>query len=1042
MSQGLPKQSVVIPLGQGLETDVDPKLLPAGKVTQLENMYWTAAGGEGTAVKRPGYAAMPNNYVTSGSPGTLPVPWQFAQHKGSTLALGVAGPRPVSAYSPGMGKWLTSPVTGADGIDGLSSKLRGQLLATRTTVERSDTTTGFLSTNIKVTVATDGTLALVTWIHSLPSSNALYARFVELATGNILFAYNIAQASSVDFPRCLYTNGIFTVLWMQGGSINEAHWASATVLAGTGAVSSTTAIGTAPAAPEGFDAIVNGNNLLVIYGAAAAPAGKTMMSKYAAGSPGSVTVVELLTSGSVRIPPVSFCWVRDRGGSGKVAHVSIGSGGGGITAYWDVNLATGVPASQYAISATAFPSGVYTVAAHTYSNNAAGEFIVLWQTATQPAPLWIGGRNSSGTITAQVWINSASLLSTAFAHNGDFYCLIAYESATQGTNFAIRIPSQFFDSVDFTQAPSARYCSARGNGSDRSLADVTALSSSLYLSGTVVRTRLLTQFGGNSFDLGVDLLNLQFDPNTGTAREYADSTYVCGGLLGAFDGQTYAEEGFHVFPENPVITPTAGGSMTALGSYYYQTVFKYTDASGRVHRSNPSSPVLVTLTAGNQSVSISQKTLKLTGRPGQNSIELYRTIAAPAGGALAAIPTNLVLITVAANVETADTVTIVDNASDTSVANNMPLYTTGINGNAVQPSGPPPSPVALAVVNQRLAAILADDPTLIQISMPLTDFDGKGWPIFDILQISSVRIEDDHGDLNALAAMDDKCIAFKDNHIYAFSGAGPDVTGNGTWGVPVFVSHGTGCSQPRSIIETPDGIIFRSSSGRSGYYILNRGLSLQYIGAPVQAYLNDVIVDAVFVTQLDRAMFFTASGRTHVYDMTLKLWATNTNQAAASAGLFNSVPLYQQAGQSAFSVLREDTGGSLWDENGTPNDEYAVTPWLSLASLKGYERFYKLQGIGQTIGAHLLTVTMWTNFNDTTPFKTTTIQIGGPGPTIDWNAWEFKLPSKATSVRFGLRCGRTPATFSDTAAANISGITIEYGVKAGLRKVASTNRTT
>lgn len=1036
MSQGLPKQTITIPLGQGLETDVDPKLLPVGKVTQLENMLWTALAGQGTGVKRPGYVAMPSSYVTSGTPGSVPVPWQFALHKGSAVALALAGPRPVSAYSPALAKWLTSPATSADGTAGLSSKLRGQVIASRMTVERSDTTSGFgVASNLGTDVATDGTIALTVWIHSLPSANQLQARFVELSTGKVLFSYVVATATDVAFPRAVYVNGIFTVLWMSGTSIWDAHWSAATVLGGNGAISGFTAVGTAPANPLGFDVITNGSNILPLYTAAAAPSGKTMMSKYSAGSPGSFVAIELLSPSSTRIPPVSMCWVRDLGGAGKVAFVTIGSGGSGIGAYWDVNLTTGVAATFYLLSASF--AGAYTMAAHTYSNNATGELTVIWQTAAQPAPIMIGGRTSGGTFTVQTWLNSTSLLSNAFSRNGDFYCLIGYESPTQGTDFIIRIPVQPYDSVDFTQAPSARYCSAKGNGSDRSLVNVTPLSGSRYLASTVVRTReLQTPAGTTVFDLGIDLLNIQFDPATGTAREYADSTYVCGGLLGAFDGQTFAEEGFHVFPETPAVTQTAGGSMTALGSYYYAAVFKYTDANGRVHRSaapglakGGAPPAFVTLTGANRSTSVVVKTLKLTGRPGQNAIELYRT--ANSGDP----PTSLVLLAVVPNNETADTVTIADNNSDASLLGAMPVYTTG----NVLPSGPPPTPIALAIRNGQLAAVLADDPTLIQIALPLTDFDGEGWPIFDIEQISSIRIEDAHGDLVALAAMDDKLLAFKSDAVYAMAGNGPDVTGNGTWGAPSIVCVGDGCAQPRSVVETSDGVIFRSTSGRNGYFLINRGLTLQYIGAPVQAYLNDTIVDAVYVASLSRVMFFTVQGRTHVYDQTLKLWTTFTNQAAAAAGLFNGLPIYQQAAQASLSALREDSTGTHWDENGVPNDEYVVTPWLSLAALKTYERFYKLQGIGFTAAGHLLTVTMWTDFNDTTPFSTTTLLIGGNTP--DWNKWEFKHSCKATAVRFGIRCSRTPGDILDSAGANITGITIEYGGKAGLRKVPFGNRT-
>src|SRR6185312_15456361 len=699
----------------------------------------------------------------------------------------------------------------------------------------------------------------------------------------------------------------------------------------------------------------------------------------------------------------------------------------------------GTASGEVNVDATSYTFGVPALAAHTTSASATGEFAIVYQTPGS-STLNLGWRTNAHGASSKVWFNDGAhvLLSKTFAHGGDFYALIGYQSQTQGTHFVIRVPVLPSDPADYTQAPSARFCSEKGENFFGSLTSVVPLSGSQLVAGTIVRTRELVTPGGTIFDTGVDLVTITFDPVTGTSREYADSTYVCGGLLGAFDGQTFAEEAFHVFPEDPVVTQTSGGSMTLLGTYLVCSVFKYIDANGRVHRSAPSNPVSVTLTGPNRAISIVQNTLKLTGRPGQVAIEFYRV--KNAGDT----QLTLSLLKVIANDETAATVNTTDGSSDASMATAMPIYTTG----GVLENGPPVTPLALAVYNQQLAAVLADDPTLIQISLPLTDFDGEGWPIFDNAQVSAVRIEDAHGPLVGLAGMDDKLLAFKADAVYALAGQGPDITGNGSWPVPAFVCIGTGCSQPRSILETPDGVIFRSTSGRAGYYLVNRGLSLEYIGAPAQAYLGDTIVDAVYVASKSRAMFFTAQGRTHVYDQALSakvgqpMWTTFTSQAAAAAGLFNGLPIYQQAGQTAFSVLAEDATGSVWDENGTPNDEYVVTPWLSLASLKGYLRFYKVQGLGQTIAAHLLTVTMWVDFDDSAPFAQQSIQIGGAGPTADWNDWRFQFPTKRTAVRFGIRCARTPGDRDDDAAANISGIVIEYGVKTGLRKVPAANTTT
>ena len=616
------------------------------------------------------------------------------------------------------------------------------------------------------------------------------------------------------------------------------------------------------------------------------------------------------------------------------------------------------------------------------------------------------------------------------------------------------MPTKFsgsaLDTADYTQAPSARFCSAKGNGSDGSVVSVTPLSNgSTYISGCAVRTREITTAAGSFFDTGVDVLSVQFDPITiGSAREYADSTYVCGGLLGAFDGATFAEEGFHVFPDAPVLTQTTLGSLTPLGTYYYASVYRYTDNNGRVHRSAPSDIVAITLTGSNATVVATQKTLKLTGRPGQVAIEWYRV--KNAGD----LPSLLYLNQVVANVETADTATITDTASDASMATAMPMYTTEDPSQvAALESGPPPSPVAMCVYKQRLACVDADDPTLVRISLPLTDFDGEGWPIFDNAEISSFRIEDVHGGLTGCANMDDKLILFKGDAIYVVNGDGPDITGNGTWGVPAFVSTGIGCSFPRSIVETPDGVMFFSTSKRAGYYLLNRGLTLQYIGAPVQGYLGqDTVIDGVYVPSASRVMFFSAQGNTRVFDQALTeltgqpQWTTFTNQPATAAGLLTgflgvALPIYQKTGGGA-PVLTEDASGVHWDENGVANDQYLLSPWLSLADLKGYEKFFKLQGLGVWMADHTLTVTMYTNLNDGAVFQTKSIQMSVAAGNQDWNLWEMKYPCKATAFRFGVRLGRASGAGADTAGANVSSLVLEYGQKQGMRRMPAGNRLT
>jgi hypothetical protein len=1029
---GLDKSEITIPLGMGLRTDVDEKLLPVGKVSQLENMYWLR---QDEMTKRPGSVAVGSQYI-SASPAVMPTPWQLGTLKGSLVSLSKAGPRPVGAYSPALDKFSAPQAITNDGPAGIVSKLRGPLLVTRAPVFRSQASTG-ATFNESPDIATDGTFALVAWIGNDGLQTHVYAKIVEVATGKTLF-FSTLDTGAVLQAKARYANGFFSAVWNSGGGVlNEAHWASAAIAAGTGTPSANIVLANDfNGAPYNYDLTVVGNNVLLVYGGSS----KTNLVMWPGGSPASLTAKEIKTPTSTTIPPGTVAWVDDLGGTG-VLSLSI-CNANGVQTFENINTGTGISTAVQTLDAGTI-GPIITMAAHTLSPFVpAIEHAIVYQTFTT---LKLATHTAASGNLSTTWINSASLMSRTFAHNGDFYALIAYESTVQGTYFAIRVPTNGInDPVDMTRAPSARFATALAQGLTGSVnghattTSVVVLNGSTLLSAAVIRTGLIEQPGLNGlFDTGVDLLTLAFDTTAvGGAKEHADSLYACGGVMGQFDGQAYAEEGFHLRPEAPTLTGTTGGALTALGSYVYSGCFRYDDANGRRHRSRPSNLSPVTLTAGQGSVSVVFKTLKLHGRPGSVVLEVYRT--ANAGDPA----TALVLVGIVANNETVDTVTFLDTVSDQNANESQDLYTNG----GIFPNETPPVPLALTPYLGGLAVVDADDPTLIWISLPLQALDGPQGPQF--ISASQVRIDDQHGPIAALAAMDDKLIAFKGDAVYVITGPGPNADGSGgQWSTPNFVAIGTGCVQPRSVCEVPDGIMFRCNSNRAGYYLLDRGLSLSYLGSPVQAYVGDTVVDAVHFPLTQRTHIFTTAGRTQVLDHAISklagepMWNTYTNQAAVAAGSYNGRPVYQ-FGFAHMALMREDATGTVWDELGSPNDEYVLTPWISAAGLKGYERFYLLQGVGTFVGQHTVTVTMYVNFDMTVPFSTTSRVIGPSGTTSDWNAWEHKHPSKFSSFRFGIRCSKVPADPADTAGANINAIVITWGRKIGQRKVPFGNRLT
>ena len=59
-----------------------------------------------------------------------------------------------------------------------------------------------------------------------------------------------------------------------------------------------------------------------------------------------------------------------------------------------------------------------------------------------------------------------------------------------------------------------------------------------------------------------------------------------------------------------------------------------------------------------------------------------------------------------------------------------------------------------------------------------------------------------------------------------------------------FVPSDVGCSNSKSVLLFPGGIIFKSPKG---LYLINRGVQVQYFGSDVEAYNSQNVLSAVIV---------------------------------------------------------------------------------------------------------------------------------------------------------------------------------------------------
>lgn len=282
----------------------------------------------------------------------------------------------------------------------------------------------------------------------------------------------------------------------------------------------------------------------------------------------------------------------------------------------------------------------------------------------------------------------------------------------------------------------------------------------------------------------------------------------------------------------------------------FQAVVTYTDAQGNLHRSAPSplyySPFFVPTTAGSwnndngfwmQATISTPLSMNPRGNRGRYDVELYisdtptstprlaarqpfdpyagsvdiefRNVARPDG---AGATTNVIT-------KTRSTPFIYTNG-DVLASDTWPMFTHTI------------------ATSTRLWALSANDVGQVYYSKLFEEFIG---PEFNAALTLSLG---DERQLTAIGRLDDKVVVFEQDDIHVIYGPGPDNTGTAGRQGGFEVHHVTsdvGCSDPASVVETPQGLMFK---GRRGFYLLDRGLQLHFVGGGVQDITRNTTVTA------------------------------------------------------------------------------------------------------------------------------------------------------------------------------------------------------
>ena len=910
----LNKQAIPVNFRQGVDTKTDAKQVQLGKFLALQNSVFTKAGA---LTKRNGFAQLtklPNTLQTT-----------LTTLNNNLLATGSN----LYAYSQGTQQWLNQ------------GSIQPVSLSTETIVRNSGSQIG-----ADTAISTTGLACTV-----YAQGATCYYTVSDTATGQQI-VQPIALEVSATNPRVFVLSAYFIVSFLSlvAGSPHIRYIAIPISTPASPLAVQDASIDVL-SATAGYDGVVANNTLYFAWVGTA----NTIQINYLSST--------LLLSGSKFITGhtgslVSLC--ADTSISSAVIWLTFFDGAAGVTpgnvysaAYspllgvvkTPVQVLTSVILNTMTTVATqAVMTLIYeTQNTYTYAPNTKTDYVSTL-TVSQT-----GGVLSGPTVV----LRSVGLAAKAFYANGVIYVLVTYGEGNQPTYFLVDLSGTVYMRL--------AYSNGGGYQATQVLPSVSYVNGSYYvpyarkdLLATVNKgtgTPAGTPVNAIYTQTGINLAKFSLNTSGQYSSEIANTLHLTGGKLWMYDGAKPVEHGFNVYPENNTITTATTGGLITAQVYFYQFCYEWTDNQGNLHRSAPSIPVSVTTTGTTSANTLNVPTLRITAKVGANPVRIvgYRYSAGqPIYYQFTSITAPIL------NNTTVDSVAIVDTLADTSILGQTILYTTG----GVIEHIAAPASTASCLFKSRLFLVDAEDQNLLWYSKQVIE--AVPVEMSDLLTIyvaPTSGAQGSTGAVTALSTMDDKLIIFKKAAIYYVTGNGPDNTGaNNDFSDPTYISSSVGCTNPSSIVLTPQGIMFQSDKG---IWLLTRDLQTSYIGAAVEAYNGQAIQSSQVIPGTNQVRFLlAASSVTLMYDYYFDQWGTFTNLSAINSTLYNGAHTYlNKAG-----VVYQETPGTYLDGS-APVLLSFTSSWISLAGLQGYERFYFLYLLGTYFSPYTLSVQLAYDYN-------------------------------------------------------------------------------
>jgi len=534
-------------------------------------------------------------------------------------------------------------------------------------------------------------------------------------------------------------------------------------------------------------------------------------------------------------------------------------------------------------------------------------------------------------------------------------------------------------------------------------------NSFVYCCGRVGRSIGGSKFLSQSQIIAGQSVRMNFaSENLFITQEIDQGLHIASGTVWNYDGVSLYEMGFRTFPQNVLATPTVGTFM-GVGTRSYVAIYEWTDSRGQIYRSAPSTPAPFIIASGTNNASVKVSTPMFSSKPLSTiKIVLFRTVAGGTtyyrtgeNGVVANVPFT----------------SITDGFPDSNIISREILYTTG----GVLENIPPPCATYVSEYNNRAFVMGLEDPNELWYSRQYLPGES---PYFN--DGLTLRVDQGAGGIVAGQTLDEKFIIFKEASIFLIRGQGPTDTGSSNdYGQPQQVSIDVGCTEPKSVVTIPTGIIFKSSKG---FYLLDRGLNTQYIGANVEEFNSLTVSSAVHIENQNQVRFTHSNGVAVFYDYLVGQWGTLTNFTAIGATEWNGTHTVV----SSAGLVRVNDSATYLD-SGLAVPMRLETPWIPLAGLQGFQRVYEASFLGDKISAHTFRVRVAYDY-DNAWVETLT----GLSSEITNSVEQFKVRparQKCQSIKFEVTDLNPVPTAGE--GLTLSSMSLTIGVKGGINRTKS-----